>query len=463
MNWLLLQNSLITALAATLLAGLFGLAAAIWVATLPVKARRWIFFLAVVPLIWPPFLVINCWLNLLGETGVWRSWFPYSILSRWGAIWVLALLKWPIVFLFASGALGRLDPRSLTADMRMTSWALFRWILWPQVRASLRLSALITFVLCLAEFSIPSILQVKVFTTEVWLNFNTTFNYAAVVRESWPLLVAPAAVLLVVRASEIPLEWRGYGGCAALLSEQGGWMRSVFGLVAVVALGFSVLLPMGQLALEGKTWRELWSAWSAGTNATMHSLLFGFEGAVACLGLGLALHRSRFGGTLWIPFFLPGVLLGIALAWTLNHPLWRSVAQSSAVVAIAFALRYGALAWLTLRQLAGTVPVNLREDAILLGAGRWFYWRHLFWPAHGQRVLFLGYAVYLLALWDVETLIMIVPAGGETLALRVFNLLHYGHNGQVNALCMVLLGVGVAPLAIVLIFERLALARKGGC
>ena len=29
--------------------------------------------------------------------------------------------------------------------------------------------------------------------------------------------------------------------------------------------------------------------------------------------------------------------------------------------------------------------------------------------------------------------------GGETLALRVFNLLHYGHNAQVNALCLTLL------------------------
>jgi DNA-binding beta-propeller fold protein YncE len=56
--------------------------------------------------------------------------------------------------------------------------------------------------------------------------------------------------------------------------------------------------------------------------------------------------------------------------------------------------------------------------------------------------------VFLLTLWDVETMILIVPPGGESLATRIFGLLHYGHNPQVNALCLVLLGAALAPLLI---------------
>src|SRR5262249_4871531 len=58
------------------------------------------------------------------------------------------------------------------------------------------------------------------------------------------------------------------------------------------------------------------------------------------------------------------------------------------------------------------------------------------------------YVVFLLCLWDVESMVLITPPGGETLALRVFNLLHYGHNAQVNALCLTLLAVAVAPLVL---------------
>src|SRR5205809_8075369 len=43
-------------------------------------------------------------------------------------------------------------------------------------------------------------------------------------------------------------------------------------------------------------------------------------------------------------------------------------------------------------------------------------------------------------------MILVVPPGGETLAPRIFNLLHYGHNAQVNALCLTLLAVAVVPL-----------------
>ena len=51
---------------------------------------------------------------------------------------------------------------------------------------------------------------------------------------------------------------------------------------------------------------------------------------------------------------------------------------------------------------------------------------------------------------EIGTMKIAVP--GELtsgyLALRIFNLLHYGHNSQVNALCLLLLAVAVAPLVV---------------
>src|SRR6185437_1137065 len=56
------------------------------------------------------------------------------------------------------------------------------------------------------------------------------------------------------------------------------------------------------------------------------------------------------------------------------------------------------------------------------------------------------YVIFLLCLWDVESMVLIVPPGGETLAMRIFNLLHYGHNAQVNSLCFTLLLLALLPL-----------------
>src|ERR1051325_8510593 len=68
MNWLLLKNSLLVSSLATLLAAGFGLMAALWLAGLPTRWRNLFLALAGVALALPPFLVTNCWLDLLGHT-----------------------------------------------------------------------------------------------------------------------------------------------------------------------------------------------------------------------------------------------------------------------------------------------------------------------------------------------------------------------------------------------------------
>ena len=73
-------------------------------------------------------------------------------------------------------------------------------------------------------------------------------------------------------------------------------------------------------------------------------------------------------------------------------------------------------------------------------------WRHVDGPALAPLAAVTGYLTYLFCLWDVETLVLLVPPGGETLALRVFNLLHYGHNAQVNAMCLLLMALALLPI-----------------
>ncbi|MEY2427272.1 MAG: hypothetical protein QOJ40_157, partial [Verrucomicrobiota bacterium] len=169
-----------------------------------------------------------------------------------------------------------------------------------------------------------------------------------------------------------------------------------------------------------------------------------------------AAHSKRFatwvGGTfnslLWLPFLLPGVLLGIGLIAAFNRPVLSLFYQSAGIVVLAFVIRYLALGWNAVGHAFRTVDPDLTDVARLNGATRWQMLRHVYWPQIKPQVAGAWYVVFLLCLWDVESMILVVPPGGETLALRVFNLLHYGHNAQVNALCLTLLALAVAPLFI---------------
>jgi ABC-type Fe3+ transport system permease subunit/DNA-binding beta-propeller fold protein YncE len=485
MNWTLLKNSLLVAGLATLAAACLGFTAALWLAGLERPWRNRLLALALVALALPPFLVTNCWLHFLGLAGVWRGWLPLNILSLGGAVWILSLLMWPITLLMVLGAWQRLEPSQLESDSALRGWWLIRGLLWPVARTALGQAAVLTFVLALNNFAVPAILQVKVFPAEMWVRFNTTFDTAGALQLSWPLVVAPLLLLLWFARRELP--WPRTQGriSARLFRLQVGLAFFWFaGAVTTLLCALAVGLPLLQLILVKRTWTELPGALAAGQTAAGNSLCFAAVSGtlVVLLGLVLGTHQARSTPSLgsrdpcpshgaaglstsrvpssfgfrtldlfrwlsWLFFLLPGVLLGIGLIVAFNRPWSSLLYQSAGIVILAFVLRYLALGWNGMAHALEATDRDLTDVARLGGASRWQIFRFVQWPQVAPQAAALWYIVFLLCLWDVESMVLVVPPGGETLALRVFNLLHYGHNAQVNALCLTLLALALAPLA----------------
>jgi iron(III) transport system permease protein len=138
-------------------------------------------------------------------------------------------------------------------------------------------------------------------------------------------------------------------------------------------------------------------------------------------------------------------LFAIGLIWVLNRPVLEVVYRSFAVLILALALRYAGPVWALVRQAFGMADAGLIDAARLEGLGRWATLRHVYWPRGRTAGLGAWYAAYLLCLWDAEITSLLYPPGAETLALRAFNQLHYGHDATVNALCVILLGIAAAP------------------
>jgi len=487
MNWLLLKNSLLVAGLTTLLAASFGFVAALCLAGLEKRWRHRLLAVAVMALALPPFVATNCWLHFLGFAGAWRGWLPLNIVSLGGTVWILSLLTWPITLLTVLSAWQRLEPSQLESDVAVSGWWLIRGLLWPLAQTALAQAAVLTFVLALNNFAVPAILQVKVFPAEVWVRFNTTFDTVGALQLSWPLVVAPLLLLLWFARREFP--WpRTEGPVPAKLFRQQlgpGWFWLCGGCTLLLCL-LAVGLPVFQLISVKRTWTELPGALAASRGALWNSFSLAAVSATAVIALGLfigtrrrgppptselssrtpsrpsSLRTSDFGlpsgfgfrvsdlcrWLAWLPFLLPGVLLGIGLIVLLNRPWFALLYQSAAIVLLAFVIRYLALGWNSVAHSLQTVDRDLTDAARLEGATRWQMLRYVQWPQIAPRAAATWYVVFLLCLWDVESMILIVPPGGETLALRVFNLLHYGHNAQVNALCLTLLGLAVAPLVV---------------
>lgn len=458
-NWPLLQNSLLVSAGATALALTLGLAVALWVSGLATRTRQLVLALAVVALALPPFLVTNCWLHFLGGGGAWRAWLPLDLMSLPGAAWLLALLYWPITTLLTAAAWQRLEPAWLEIEPAARGGCWLRWVLLPLARPALAQAALLTFVLALNNFTVPAILQVKVFPAELWVRFSTELDPLGALRLGWPLVVLPLLALawLTRRVWAWP-HWSEGVPAAAFRRQLGaGWTRSCAALGGAV-LALSVGLPLAQILGTARTWVDFPLALTAGQAAGWNSAWSAATTATVVVGLALLFSlrgRGRAGPAnaptggwpllLWLPLLVPGVLLGVSFIVLLNRPGWFWLYRSAGMVLLALVVRYFVLGWTGVRHALAATDPNLEDTARLAGASRWQRLRWVQWPQIAPQVAAAWYVVYLLCLWDAESLVLILPPGGETLALRVFNLLHYGHNAQVNALCLLLLTLALAP------------------
>jgi iron(III) transport system permease protein len=480
MNWPLLLNSLLVSSLTTLLAGAFGFAAALALVGCASQLRKLLLLASVIALVLPPFLVTNCWLELLGTNGAWRRWLPLDIYSPGGAVWLLTLLHWPMTTLLALAAWSRLEALQLECDPLVRGWVLIRGLLWPLARGAVGQAAVLTFVLALNHFAVPVILQVRVFPEELWLAFTTRLDEAGAWAASGPMMVAPALGLFLLRRTQVAWPNREGGVSADIFRRQlgNGWFVTTT-LAAAGLLLLSVALPLQQLAVSLRTWSELPNLFRAAPDTVWNSFAFAAVTASLCVAGSLlvqelararpprsrrreeadgsSLSRVRLltsaattltkpaGLLLWLPFLIPGILLGRSLIAVFNGTfLYGTVG----LVVLAFTLRYLALAWTAIAHARAAMDGDVVDAGRVSGASGWPLFRRIVWPQIASQVAAAWYLTYLLCLWDVETLVLIYPPGGETLALRIFNLLHYGHHAQVNAMCVTLLALAVAPLAV---------------
>lgn len=446
-NWTLLLNSLLVAGAVSLLALVLGFMMALWLMTAGRALRGGLFAATVATIALPPFLTVNSWIDLFGRTGSLHLWLPFDLYSFTGCIVLLTALFWPVAALLIDAALRQANPELWEADPALRGWPFLRRLLWPQARVAVAQSAGLIFVLALNQFSVPAILQVRIYPEELWVRFNATFNHLEALVLSWPMVIFP--LLLVALLARHPINWtQGMraGRPAEFRRQLGGSLTALAVGTGVLVLLGSLGLPLGQLLMAETTWNRLAGAWAANRITALQSILVAAVPAAGTVALGWLLAPRRWGALFWPLYFLPGVLLGIALIFLANRDGLDWVYSSVVILFLALVLRHLAPAWYATRLIRRGLDRDLADAGRLGGATGWRHWAWVDWPQARPQLLALAYVLYLLCLWDVETINLIVPAGGETLALRIFNLLHYGHNGEVNALCLLLLVIALLPL-----------------
>lgn len=455
----LLRNTLALMAGVTLACGIVGLSLAWLLERSNLPGRRAWGVVLCLPFAVPAFVSSFTWVSLSAQ---------FEGLG--GAILVMSLSKYPLIFLPVAATLRNLDP-SLEESARTLGhnrWGVFFRVTLPLLWPSLLAGSLLIALHMLVEFGALSIIGLQTFTTAIYQQFELEFSNANAAMLSAVLLVLCLALLWL----ELRIRGKGRhvrtGQGAARQAEHvhlGAWML----LGQLYCLALAIIgsgIPLGMLAY----WLAVGTsaAFPAGEigEAMLSSLALSLGGAALCLvlavpvGLLVVRHKGRL--AIWaerLPYLLhalPGLVIALSLVYFALHYV-PALYQTSGLLLIAYALLFLPLAQAPVRTALNKAAPQLEEAARTLGASSFSAFCRvtlpIIFPALGAAFAL----VFLDAMKELTATLLLSPTGLNTLATAV-----WAHTSNVEfaaAAPYAALLIVVSGLPVYLLTTRMYLSR----
>ncbi|WP_285708010.1 iron ABC transporter permease [Microtetraspora sp. NBRC 16547] len=419
----LLWNTVRLAAGCVLLCALLGTGAAWLVERTTLPGRRVWNVLLVAPLAVPAFV------NSFG----WVSVVPWAT-GYGGALLIVTLSYFPLVYLPVAAALRGLDPalEETAHALGHTPWRTFLRVVLPQLRPALLGGSLLISLHLLAEFGALQMLRFPTFTTAIYDQYQSTFNGPAANMLAGVLVL----LCLVLLLAELRLRGRARyarlgAGVArpAVRARLGGFtVPALLGLGVLIALALGV--PLGSLVY----WLTAGSSAAIPVepllSSTLTSIGLGAAGALLtsilaipvawlCVRrpgrLSVALERSTYFGNA-----LPGIVVALALvtiAIRLTPPLY----QTTALLLVAYTILFLPRAMVNVRSALAQSAPALEDVAHALGLGRAATFRRVTLPLIAPGLGAGAALVFIAIVTELTATLLLAPIGTQTLATQFWS------------------------------------------
>jgi iron(III) transport system permease protein len=197
-------------------------------------------------------------------------------------------------------------------------------------------------------------------------------------------------------------------------------------------------------------WNSIWLAVSAGLIGTfMYALIAWVLARTKIWG------RELIALLVWLPWAIPGVVLGVALlSIVINTPILSSLYGTMVPLIIAMVIKDMPLGVQMLRTAVHQVSVEFEQAAEMSGAG----FGTIFWRITVPLIAPMMSAVFLLSfmatLRDVSALVLLASPGTRTLSLLMYE---YATTSRLEAAAVLGVIMAVISLIVTTIVSRLSL------
>lgn len=443
--------------------------------------------LLTLPLVIPSYVAAYLYVSLLSPRGVVQGLLQPllgieslpPIYGFPGAWLVLTLITYPFTYLSVRAAMKRLDPSLVEAarSLGYSPWRAFWRITVPMLRPSLAAGSLLVALYCLRDFGAVNLLQFGTFTRVIYNRYQAyRLDEAAAMAL---LLVALTGVFLV-----LDYRSRGRGRYARLSSgaarirppaRLGAWKWPALAFVVIVVF-IALIVPAGGLVYW--FWRGLNQDWLVRdlgpAQSNVASLMLMVRPAWNSLSVALV------AAVLTVMLALPVAVLAVRKSSTLSLMLERLTYAGAAMPGIVVALAFVFIGVNFARPLYQTLPMLLMAYVVLflpqaVGSGRSSLlqvsprleeagrslgkkpsqvFQRVTLPLVRPGLLAAGALVFLTAMKELPTTLILSPIGFSTLAVQVWSNISEAFFARAAAPTLLLILLSSVPLALFMLRDE---------
>jgi iron(III) transport system permease protein len=481
-TWRALGNSLVTAGLGTLIAVLLGSLFAFSISLTNIRARQWLLFSFMLPMMIPPQVTALSWLQLFGPASPLLNTLglapplgsPQPLYSAAGIALLLGIQHAPLVYLALRTSLLHI-PRELIEAGRISGasqWRLCRDMIIPLSRGGLVAGTSLAFVSALGNFGIPAMLGIP---ASYYVLPTLIYQRMAGFGSQMLTEVASLSVLIGLLAlAGVWLQQRlSRGRDYALIGHSGQaqkfrlgawrpWLEAMLVLVLLlilvaplVALLIGSVVPALGVALDADSFTldaylQMFSRQGVTLRAMGNSLVLSIAAALVLMLLSLPLAwflrqcaprlQTLISSLIEIPYALPGVVLAIACILLFARPLpllGISIYGSLLVIFVAYLARFLSVAFKPVQAVVSQLAPSLDEAAQLAGAGGVRRLIDIVLPLVAPALCAGGLLVFLIAVNELTVSALLWSTGNETLGVLIFNLDESGDTVLASAVSVV--------------------------
>lgn len=471
-----IQDTLKISLASTVGAVAVGFGFAYALVRAPVPGRRFFFWVSLLPIIAPPFVVAFSFILLFGRNGLVtllteRLFGVSYIIYGWdGVVFAQTVAFFPLATLILSGTIANLNPslEEAARDLGAREGRVFLTVTLPLLMPGLMGASLLVFMSSLASFGPPALLGGGVSTLAVEALTQTLGVL------DWGMGTAIGVILLLpslllFQVQGLLKRGRSYVTVTGAPTQTGAQRippfvtRGLFALLGLVSLLVLSIFAVVFLGAVTRTWgvdytvtlTHFQTMLAHAGRSIVNSVGLSTAGAVVAALIGMAVayvvERRRFLGRrlldylAMLPYAVPGTLTGLGLVLAFNSPP-LILTGTGGIILLAYVTRrmpFGLRAGSSALQQIDPVLEDASAD---LGArwGQTFRWvlLPLLRPAFIAALAF----TFIRAMTEINASLFLISPNWRLMAVEIYNSVMAGELGVAAAFSTLMIALVVAAL-----------------